>query len=62
MNIPFDHRITAQVPRVFSEAVHRAASRRGISIADYTREALQKQMRRDKIDHPRLPVLTPKAK
>jgi hypothetical protein len=58
MKINLDHRITAQVPESFADAVHRAASERGLTVADYARQALSEKMKRHRVDHPRLPPLS----
>ncbi len=58
MNIIFDDRLSFSAPRLFVNAVRRAAEARGITIADFGREALAREARRVGVPCPQLPRLS----
>lgn len=54
----FDERLTVAVPADFRDAVRMAADRRGLTLADYAREALAERMDRDGVSRPDIPTLS----
>jgi len=58
MEIKFDRRIEIAAPASFTDAVRRAADARSMTVADFARQALSREMTRVKVDHPHLPALT----
>jgi hypothetical protein len=63
MIIRFDHRIEVAAPSDFAAAVRKAAAARQMTIADFARDALSREVKRAGVAHVRLPpISSPNAK
>lgn len=56
MNIRFDSRLSLTAPQAYADAVRTAAAGCELTVADFIRSSLSREMRRLGIEHPRLPI------